>query len=71
MNRQAIALTDDQAVVVTQRGTAITLNLTEVAYTDFETGVHVPASSFTITNVEGIRQLRDLLNQLDLEGKKN
>lgn len=71
MNRQAIALTDDQAAIVIQRGTAITLNLMEVACSDFETGKQTPASSFSINNIEGLRELRDALNKLPLGEKKD
>ncbi|MEO2212152.1 hypothetical protein ABGV40_15015 [Paenibacillus amylolyticus] len=71
MNRQAIALTDDQAAIVIQRGTAITLNLVEAASVDYETGKQVTASSFTITNIEGLRELRDALNKMPLGEKKD
>lgn len=71
MNRQAIAITDDQAAVVTQRGSAITLNLMETACVDYENGKHLPASSFSINSIDGLRELRDVLNRLPLGEKKD
>jgi len=72
MNRQAVALTDDQSAIVSQRGTSVTLSIMEAAYNDYEAGLRVPASSISVCGVEGVKALRDLLNRVDLgdEGRK-
>ncbi|MEK4273155.1 hypothetical protein [Paenibacillus sp. FSL R7-0026] len=66
MNRQAVALTDDQSAIVSQRGTSVTLSIMEAAYNDYEAGLRVPASSISVSGVEGVKALRDLLNRVDL-----
>jgi hypothetical protein len=70
MKTQAVALTDDQAATLIQRGSAVTLTIFEAELHDPERGTYIPAKSVSITNTNGLKQLRDLLNTMDLEFKE-
>ncbi|MGW8823393.1 hypothetical protein ACWGNU_14830 [Paenibacillus lautus] len=69
MEAQSVVVTDDQTASLIKRGTACTLTLFEAELHDPEHGTYIPAKSISITNLRGLIQLRDLLNQANLEGR--
>jgi len=67
MKAQSVVITDDQTASLIKRGTACTLTVFEAELHDQEQGIYIPAKSISITNLQGLIQLRDLLNQANLE----
>lgn len=63
MKTHVIALGNDKQVArVVVRGTSVVLSMMQEETVDVELGVTYPAKSFTVDSLDGLRQLRDLLN---------
>lgn len=58
------ALNDKQVAHVVIRGTGIILSLMQEETVDIESGFILAAKSFTVDQIEGLQNLRDLLNKV-------
>lgn len=63
MIREAVALTDSQAVIYVQRGEAVQLTIFQEDFHDEDSRTYQPSKAITMQNAEALKNLRDFLNQ--------